>query len=194
MANLTELSQWESGIYQLETTDSVEAGAGGIANEQARLLGNRTKWLKDQIFPGELKWLNGKDASFISTNFPSGLGIGIYTGWAVANGSNGTTDMTGLVAVGQGVGYPVNATGGEVSHTLTTPELPSHQHLNGVSDDIDDVFVYGATTNGMPGLATTDLNTGGSSRTYQGNTSFTGGGQSHNNMQPHRNVLCIQKI
>lgn len=47
MANLTELSQWETGIYQLETTDSVEAGAGGISNKQARLLGNRTKWLKD---------------------------------------------------------------------------------------------------------------------------------------------------
>jgi len=24
MANLTELSQWETGIYQLETTDPVE--------------------------------------------------------------------------------------------------------------------------------------------------------------------------
>jgi len=45
MANLTELSQWESGIYQLETTDPVEAGAGGISNEQARLLANRTSWL-----------------------------------------------------------------------------------------------------------------------------------------------------
>ena len=49
MANLTELSQWEAGIYQLETTDPVEAGVGGIANEQARLLGNRTKWLYDAI-------------------------------------------------------------------------------------------------------------------------------------------------
>jgi len=52
MANLTELSQWETGIYQLETTDPVEAGSGGISNEQARLLGNRTKWIKDNaIFP-----------------------------------------------------------------------------------------------------------------------------------------------
>lgn len=49
MANLTELSQWETGIYQLETTDPVEAGSGGIANEQARLLGNRTKFLYDRV-------------------------------------------------------------------------------------------------------------------------------------------------
>jgi len=67
MANLTELSQWESGIYQLETTDSVEAGTGGISNEQARLLGNRTKWLYDQIIalfrfsPKNLGWFTGLD-------------------------------------------------------------------------------------------------------------------------------------
>lgn len=48
MASLTELSQWENDIYQLETTDPVEGGAGGISNEQARLLGNRTRWLYDR--------------------------------------------------------------------------------------------------------------------------------------------------
>jgi len=58
MANLTELSQWEAGIYQLETTDSVEAGAGGISNEQARLLGNRTKYLFDKL-PKNTGWFSG---------------------------------------------------------------------------------------------------------------------------------------
>jgi len=64
MANLTELSQWESGIYQLETTDSVEAGAGGISNEQARLLGNRTKWLYDKLLksiPQNSGYITGVD-------------------------------------------------------------------------------------------------------------------------------------
>lgn len=67
MANLTELSQWENGIYQLETTDSVEAGAGGISNEQARLLGNRTKWLYDRtdekIFRGLISQSGGGSPS-----------------------------------------------------------------------------------------------------------------------------------
>jgi len=49
MANVTETSTWETGIYQLETTDPVEGGALGISNTQAKQLGNRTKWLYDAI-------------------------------------------------------------------------------------------------------------------------------------------------
>lgn len=49
MANVTETSTWESGIYQLEITDPVEGGSGGISNQQAKQLGNRTKWLYDAI-------------------------------------------------------------------------------------------------------------------------------------------------
>ncbi|HDR9201027.1 TPA: hypothetical protein QDB48_002339 [Burkholderia vietnamiensis] len=48
MAKLTEASQWESEIYQLETSDPVEGGPDGIDNVQARQLGNRTRFLKDQ--------------------------------------------------------------------------------------------------------------------------------------------------
>ena len=49
MANLTDNNIWESGIYQLETNDPVEAGAGGISNRQAQQLANRTSFLKGQI-------------------------------------------------------------------------------------------------------------------------------------------------
>jgi hypothetical protein len=49
MANVTETSTWETGVYQLETTDPVEGGALGISNTQAKQLGNRTKWLYDAI-------------------------------------------------------------------------------------------------------------------------------------------------
>jgi len=64
MANLTELSQWETGIYQLETTDPVEGGAGGVSNEQARLLGNRTKFLYDKVLkflPRNRGYITGLD-------------------------------------------------------------------------------------------------------------------------------------
>lgn len=49
MSNLSEVSQWESGIYQFETSDPVEGGPDGIDNVQARQLGNRTRYLKDQL-------------------------------------------------------------------------------------------------------------------------------------------------
>ncbi|HDR9024824.1 TPA: hypothetical protein QDB09_005431 [Burkholderia vietnamiensis] len=48
MANLVEVSQWDAGIYQFETSDPVEGGPDGIDNVQARQLGNRTRYLKDQ--------------------------------------------------------------------------------------------------------------------------------------------------
>jgi hypothetical protein len=49
MANLRENAAWESGIYQLETTDPVVGGADGISNKQAIQLANRTSYLKGEI-------------------------------------------------------------------------------------------------------------------------------------------------
>ena len=49
MANVTEQSNWELGIYQIETSDAVIGGVGGIANRQALQLANRTLWLKNQV-------------------------------------------------------------------------------------------------------------------------------------------------
>ncbi|MBD3610538.1 MAG: hypothetical protein HUJ30_08315 [Gammaproteobacteria bacterium] len=46
MADLTELLQWEDGIYQLETTDPVVGGAAGISNQQGKQLANRTAYLR----------------------------------------------------------------------------------------------------------------------------------------------------
>ena len=49
MANLRETAAWESGIYQLETTDPVVGGVDGISNKQAIQLANRTSYLKGEI-------------------------------------------------------------------------------------------------------------------------------------------------
>ncbi len=46
MANLTESAVYESGIYQIETTDPVVGGPNGVSNAQAKQLANRTAWLK----------------------------------------------------------------------------------------------------------------------------------------------------
>ena len=49
MANLTESSTYEAGIYQIELSDSVIGGPTGISNTQAKQLANRTKFLKDKV-------------------------------------------------------------------------------------------------------------------------------------------------
>ncbi len=49
MANLTESASWESGIYRIELTDPVVGGEDGIDNVQAKQLGNRTLFLKQQM-------------------------------------------------------------------------------------------------------------------------------------------------
>jgi hypothetical protein len=48
MANLTETTSWEPGIYQLERADLWDAGTGGdgVANLAVKQLANRTTFLK----------------------------------------------------------------------------------------------------------------------------------------------------
>lgn len=49
MANLSEISRWEAGIYQWETSDPVHGGPNGIDNRPTRELANRTRWLYDEL-------------------------------------------------------------------------------------------------------------------------------------------------
>lgn len=49
MANVPETPDYPAGIYQLETSDPVLGGAGGIANRQAEQLASRTAWLKAKV-------------------------------------------------------------------------------------------------------------------------------------------------
>jgi hypothetical protein len=49
MTDLIESNTWEPGIYQLELTDPVVGGAGGLSNLQPQQLANRTAWLKTLV-------------------------------------------------------------------------------------------------------------------------------------------------
>lgn len=49
MANLKETTQWEEGIYQIETSDPVMGGENGIDNKPLRQLANRTAYLKQEL-------------------------------------------------------------------------------------------------------------------------------------------------
>lgn len=83
MADLTFTESYDE-VYQLETSDPVLGGAGGVANEQAQKLGNRTEWLKARIVPtGTVcqwpisttpsggKWLNANGTQYLRASYPT---------------------------------------------------------------------------------------------------------------------------
>lgn len=69
MANLPEVSNFDAGVNELQTTDLVLGGISGPANAAAINLTNRTRWLYDQntatqaalvVIAGEISTLNGQ--------------------------------------------------------------------------------------------------------------------------------------
>jgi microcystin-dependent protein len=97
-----------------------------------------------------------------------------------------TPDLRGLTIIGANDTYPVNSTGGEAEHTLTTAEMPSHSHTDSghahaIQEGVDvPVFAPGEVVvtafDFIPGI------TG----TASANIQNTGGGAAHNNMQPYK--------
>lgn len=49
MTSLTEVNNFDTTVYQIEATDPVQGGVGGIANVQAQSLADRTRWLYNQV-------------------------------------------------------------------------------------------------------------------------------------------------
>ena len=118
--------------------------------------------------------------------FPVGSVYITYTNQNPGNFLGGTWTQfgQGRTLIGQGTGndgstsmsFATNSEGGEYSHTLTTDEMPSHSHyINGYSNAFGSKYYY---------------NLVGGSNTYGSkNTDATGGGQSHNNIQPYITVF-----
>ena len=93
----------------------------------------------------------------------------IKKGWS---GSKTLQNRSGRVSLQVGGSYTIGATGGSATHTLTIPEMPSHDH----------------------NLTTQGGGSGGAGEAYSGGsfkfplnpaTTMTGGNQPHNNMQPY---------
>lgn len=204
MATLPETSVFTAGIYQLETTDPVEGGASGKANQQGKELANRTLWLKNQI--EAMAWKTGDikevacDAAYIAANFTgTGLGTNERVGWAICNGQNGTINKGGRVGLGYiPTTYPILSQGGNkdavvIAHTHKVARDEANVNNGQLAD-----FPNNA-------MATSGANLGSDNYDYElgratggdadsGNTSSTGVSATDKNMQPYITVLFIQKI
>ena len=86
-----------------------------------------------------------------------------------------------LVGQGQGSGLTnrptVEATGGAETHTLTTSEMPAHNHT--FSDNVRSISANAGYPN-----PTAQYNPNVATNVISNVTNNTGGGQAHNNMQP----------
>lgn len=76
-----------------------------------------------------------------------GVASDIPNGWHLCDGTNGTPDLRGRFIVGAGNTYSVGDSGGVDEVTLTTEQMPQHNHEATVSNDLEvkDSGTYSAT-------------------------------------------------
>lgn len=127
------------------------------------------------------------DGSAVSRSTNAALFAAIGTTWGVGDGVNtfNIPNCNRRVRMGSGgtgtatIGNAVGNTGGEETHTLTTPEIPSHQHAY--------TAVLGTNAGASGASFAAYVSTGSV------NTGLTGGGGSHNNIQPACIMMAIIK-
>lgn len=124
------------------------------------------------------------DGSAVSRSAYSALFALISTTYGAGDGSTtfNVPDLKGRVAVGYDSGQTefdtLGETGGANTHTLTTGEIPSHDHSTG----------SGMEVLNTPGTSTYATLTDGA-----GASGTTGGGGAHNNLQPYITLNYIVK-
>ena len=97
---------------------SGELNASRLPNHSAALLTSGT--IPDARLDDSSLFVTGMILMYTGNSAPSG--------WAICNGSNGTPDLRDRFIVGAGSAYSVDDTGGAASVTLSTAQIPSHNH------------------------------------------------------------------
>ena len=116
----------------------------------------------------------------------SGAANAIPSGWYLCDGNNSTPDLRNRFIVGAGGGYSVGNTGGSDAVTLSTNEMPAHDHTT----DLDQYKIVATGPNGFGYISL------GGAGGYPGgmlNMQDTGGGQAHENRPPYYALCYIMK-
>lgn len=187
----------------LPAASSVPAGVSYYATDSGIVLfavgtgSAASQWIQAAFNPGDLKtsaitsappgWLTC-DGSAVSRSTYSFLYAAIGVAYGAGDGATtfNVPDLRGRVPVGAGTGSGLTArsvgqAGGEETHLLSISEMPSHGHqLNGGAatnwsgSDFNTSYVASGTAGAYNLPGTTQIT----------DTQNTGGGGSHNNMQP----------
>ena len=160
-----------------------------------------TNLTSDEVHVGDTA-PTGEEVLWISPNDQSGVNeldrfypIGsIYINTTGVNPSTfmgGTWERfgNGRVLVGQDTSDTdfdtLGETGGEKEHTLTIQEIPSHKHYGLLYSDTYNITLNGGNKSAYRLQYTGREQNAGLDDTTAINTGATGGGQSHNNLQPY---------
>jgi microcystin-dependent protein len=107
----------------------------------------------------------------------------ISAGWVLCDGQNGTPDLRSRFIVGAGPDYNVGTTGGENTVTLTTDQLPAHNHTHNFYKQ--GLRVHGHYSQGQ----IMDSGKG----IFNSSTNNTGKNQPHENRPPFYALAYIMK-
>lgn len=124
------------------------------------------------------------DQNYVNDNFDgTGLGVNLMLGYAICNGNNDTKNLDGQTIIGYGtIRNILGQSIGSTTHTLIKNEMPVHDHET----------TFDASDANSSGSSYTWLQSGAGFVKRQ--TSTSGGGQPHNNMQPSRVLLMVMKL
>lgn len=131
------------------------------------------------------------DGTAVSRTTYAALFARIGTTFGTGDGSTtfNLPNLAGRVPVGKNAGTfaTLGATGGEETHVLTTPEMPSHTHGPGAGTN------YMNSYTSVSNLATGGSGRAGDASASSTATAATGGGSAHNNLQPYQVINYIIK-
>lgn len=103
------------------------------------------------------------------------------------------TKIEGRFLLGASSSYPVNATGGEATHTLTINEMPTHNHsqaYDGSGGYLPAHAIAHSIANAVDNNVFSDKSADYYNNNLLGNE---GGGQPHNNMPPYKAVYIWER-